>query len=81
MSEHVIATIPKNAREHIRIGLSEYKGHRLAFTRVWADKGDGTSVPTPKGLTVAIALLPVVIEALQSTLDEARRMGVLPDAG
>ena len=81
MSETVLASIPKNAREHIRVGLSEYKGHRLAFTRVWADKGDGTSVPTPKGLTVAVALLLAVIEALQATLDEARRTGVLPDVG
>lgn len=80
MSEHVFATIPKNSREHIRVGLSDYKGHRLAFLRVWADKADGTSVPTPKGLTVAIALLPAVIDALQATSDEARRTGVLSDA-
>jgi len=47
---------------------------------VWADKGDGSSVPTPKGITCAVALLPAIIEALQASLDHARKSGVLPDA-
>jgi len=81
MSEHVIATIPKNAREHVRIGLGSFKGHELFSVRVWADKSDGTSVPTPKGITCAVALLPAILAALQATLNHARKTGVLPDAG
>jgi len=80
MSEHVIATIPKNVREHLRVGIGEFKGHQLFSVRVWADKGDGTSVPTPKGITCAVTLLPAVIEALEATLSHARKTGVLPDA-
>ncbi len=81
MSEHIIATIPKNAREHLRVGLGDFKGHQLFSVRVWADKGDGSSVPTPKGITCAVALLPATIEALQATLEHARKTGVLPDVG
>ena len=81
MSEHIIATIPKNAREHLRVGLGTFKGYELFSVRVWVDKDDGTAIPTAKGVTCAVALLPAVIEALQSTLDHARRSGVLPNAG
>ena len=80
MSEYVIAAIPKNSREQLRVGSGDFKGHQLFSVRVWADKGDGTSVPTPKGITCAVILLPSIIEALQATLDHARKTGVLPDA-
>jgi hypothetical protein len=77
MSETVIREIRKNAREHIRVGLGSFKGHELFSVRVWADKGDGTNVPTPKGITCAVALLPAIIEALQKTRAHARKVGVL----
>lgn len=78
MTEHVVATIPKNSREHVRVGLGEFKGHQLFSVRVWVDKGDGAALPTQKGLTCAVALLPALIEAMQATLDHARKAGVLP---
>ena len=80
MSETVIRAIPKNTREHIRVGLGEFKGHKLFSARVWVTKEDGTALPTQKGITCAVALLPAVIEGLQAPLDEARRTGVLPHA-
>lgn len=77
--ESVIATIPKNSREHIRIGLNEFKGHNLFSVRVWVSKAAGAApLPTQKGLTAAVALLPAIIEALQETLKQAYDSGVLP---
>jgi hypothetical protein len=78
MSEQIIATIPKNARENIRVGLGTFKGYDLFSVRVWIAKDDGTALPTAKGLTAGVALLPAIIEALQATLDHARKSGVLP---
>jgi hypothetical protein len=78
--ESIIATIPKNTRENIRIGLGSFKGYELFSLRVWIDKDEGEPIPTSKGITCAVALLPAVIEALQTTLDHARKTGVLPDA-
>ena len=79
MSETIIATIPKNSREHIRIGLGDFKGHNLFSVRVWVNNANsGESLPTQKGLTAGVALLPAVIEALQATLKRAYDSGVLP---
>jgi membrane carboxypeptidase/penicillin-binding protein PbpC len=79
MSETVVREIPKNSREHIRVGLGTFKGHELFSIRVWIAKDDGTALPTQKGITCAVALLPAVIDALQATLEHARKTGVLPD--
>jgi membrane carboxypeptidase/penicillin-binding protein PbpC len=81
MIEQVIATIPKNSRECLRVGLGSFKGHELFSVRVWITTDDGKALPTQKGITCAVALLPPVIEALQATLNHARKTGVLPDVG
>lgn len=76
--DKLVAQIPKNAREAIRIELNEYKGKQLASIRVWADKGDGSpAIATPKGLTVSIALLPRINAALTEAELEARAAGLL----
>ncbi len=77
--ETIIANIPKNSREHIRIGLNEFNGHNLFSVRVWVNKAGGADpLPTQKGLTAGVALLPAIIEALQATLKQAYDSGVLP---
>jgi hypothetical protein len=77
--ERIIATIPKNAREHVRVELNEFKGKQLASVRVWADKGDGSPpIATPKGLTVSISLLPSINAALAEAEREAREAGLIP---
>jgi len=81
MTETIVATIPKNSREYVRVGLGSFKGYELFSIRVWIQKDDGTHIPTQKGITCSVALLPPVIEALQSTLEEARKTGALPVGG
>jgi hypothetical protein len=79
MSDIVIATLPKNSREHVRVAVGEFKGHQLFSVRVWADKPDGTSVPTPKGITCGIGLLPGIIKALEEALDHVQKNEVMTD--
>lgn len=74
----IIASIPKNSREEVRIELTEYKGHRLLACRVWATNAEG-HVPTPKGITLKVGLLPAILKALKEAEQEAERQGLLSD--
>ena len=79
MEQH-IATIRKNAAEEVRVSLDEFKGHNLISLRVWCDPYAGDErVPTKRGLSVSVRLLPELIEALQRAEAEARAAGLLGD--
>ena len=81
MNKH-IATLRKNSTEEIRVGLDEYKGHDLISLRVWADPYAGDErVPTKKGLSVNVRLLPELIAALREAEALAREAGLLGDEG
>lgn len=76
--EKTIATIRKNAREVLKVELTSFKGHDLLALRLWAEKSDGSGhVPTPKGINVAVQLLPAIREALTEAEREARAAGLL----
>lgn len=73
-----VCTVPKNATEEIRIGLTEYNGKPLCDFRVFAEyRSTGATGPTKKGVTFAVALLPQIIEGLQDAQAEAQRLGLL----
>lgn len=75
--DELIATIPKNKLEEVRVGIDEFKGHDLVSMRVWADPyGGDERVPTKKGLSVRVQLLPDLITALQEAEKEARAAGM-----
>jgi len=76
-SQH-IATIPKNAREEIRIGLSEFMGHDLLDIRVYADDG-AKHVPSKKGLSVRVERLRDLQAALSEAEAVAVKNGLLPE--
>ncbi len=75
-----IATIEKSKIEELRVALKEYKGHRYVdirtFAEPYADEGQGR-VATKKGVTLSLAKLPELIEALQKAEVEARALGLL----
>jgi hypothetical protein len=76
----VIAVVPKNGREEVRVSLSTYKGMHLVDTRVFAmqkDARDGERVPTKKGVAIKLVHLTALIEALQKADTEARSRGLL----
>ncbi|MCE2747348.1 MAG: transcriptional coactivator p15/PC4 family protein [Rhodobacter sp.] len=59
--------IPKNAREEIRVSVDDYRGIALANIRVWYL--DGTEYrPGKQGIAVRLELVPLLIEALQRSV-------------
>ena len=81
MADRVIAVIEKNRDEEIRVVLGDFKGHQLVSIRIFADprEDDGQDrVPTKKGVTCKVALLPEIIKALQDAEAVARKEGLLP---
>ena len=75
----VIASIPKNSSEELRVFLSRYQGHDLCGLRVFyeAKDGSGSMLPGKSGVNVRVAMLPAIIEALQEAKAEAERRGLL----
>ncbi len=66
----VVATIPKNAREELRVTVGEYQGIPLVDVRVWALPAvpGGEGAATKKGLSLRPdtwrELLPEIAKAL-----------------
>ena len=76
-----IASVPKNSREEVRIALSEYRGTPLIDVRTFSDySGEGELKPTAKGVSLRIARLPELIEALEKARAEAERRGLIGGA-
>jgi len=63
MIDRAIATIPKNAREAIRVSLRDMKGRRTIDVRIFEDRGKGP-VQSPKGVSIRPDLIRAVINAL-----------------
>lgn len=76
-----IATIEKNSTEQIHVSLSEYRGSDLVGIRVFfnASVTGQDWRPTKKGLTVKIAKLPAILDALKQAESEAKNAGLLPE--
>ncbi len=63
MSDVLIADIPKNATENIRVSLTEYKGYKLLDVRTYYQAGNDEWKPG-KGITVRRDLIPELKEAI-----------------
>jgi hypothetical protein len=74
----VIANIPKNSREELRISLDEYKGHKLLHLRAWVAE---SNTPTKSGFGIQMALIPKLRVALADAEAKAREMGWLGPEG
>ncbi len=81
--DKLIATIPKNQREEIRVALSEFvkdgTTHDMVGARVFYDDGAGERKPDRNGINVPVRLLPELVVALRQAKAEARAAGLLPD--
>jgi hypothetical protein len=71
-TDTIIATIPKNSREELRISLGEFKGHNLLHLRAWLSESD---TPTKNGFGIQAALIPKLRDALADAEAEATRRG------
>jgi len=69
--EMEVKRLIKNSTEDLVIQLSEFRGHILVNLRCWVAKGsaaDKRDIPTRKGITFSLELLPDVIKGLQDAL-------------
>ena len=62
--------IQKNSREVIRIGESEYEGHKFVDCRIYYDDS-GEWRPTKKGISFSHKIAQEVVEAILETMEES----------
>ncbi len=62
----VIAEIPKNRRETIRVTRESYRGYAFVQLRVWFKAEDGEFRPGKSGIAIAPDKLDAAIAALQA---------------
>lgn len=76
----LIATIPKNGREEIRVALDEFEAgdvmYNMFSVRVFYEDG-GEYRPGRNGLNVRVELLPAIVAALRKAETEAWAAGLL----
>lgn len=65
----MIASIPKNAREEIRVSVDDFQGHRLCNVRVWYREGEEFR-PGKQGIALRLDLLPQLVTALKDAAKE-----------
>jgi len=62
----IVAEIPRNRRETIRVTQESYHGHRFVQLRVWFKAEDGEFRPGKSGIAIAPDKLDAAIAALQA---------------
>lgn len=75
-ADRVIALIPKNSRETIRVTRGTFKGHDLVSVWIWTRGPDGQLIPTKAGVSFKPALLAEVIAALEAAWLDTAEPGV-----
>lgn len=64
--DQTVSVFPKNKFQEVRVGIREFKGNDLVDIRIWTmTQGAEQMVPTAKGVTVNVHLLPKLLSALQ----------------
>lgn len=70
----LVATIPKNDREEIRISLGRFKGYPLFNARVYYRGAEGDFLPG-KGIAFKIGHLPAFAAAVEKAVETALATG------
>jgi len=64
--DQTVSVFPKNKFQEVRVGIREFKGNDLVDVRIWTiAQAVDQMVPTAKGVTINVHLLPNLIKALQ----------------
>lgn len=71
----LVAVVPKNKREEIRISLDLLNGNRLFNARVYFPAQDGTKRPGNAGIAFKVDKLEAFAEAVALALVTAERKG------
>jgi hypothetical protein len=65
--DQTVSVFPKNKFQEVRVGIREFKGNDLVDIRIWTiSQGIDQMVPTAKGVTINVHLLPDLLKALHS---------------
>lgn len=70
-----IFVVDKDAFEEIRISLNEFRGKSYVDIRLYSNYA-GRRVPSKKGLTIPVAILPALIDGLTKAHDDGPRCTV-----
>jgi len=69
--DKTVSVFRKNKFQEIRVGIREFKGNDLVDIRTWTlTQGTEEMVPTAKGVSINIHLLP----ELKNSLDEVEKV-------
>ena len=69
--DKTVTVFKKNKFQEIRVGVREFKGNDLVDIRTWTmTQGSDEMVPTAKGVSLNISLLP----ELKKSLDEVEKV-------
>ncbi len=69
--DKTIKVFKKNKFQEVHVGIREYKGNDLVDIRTWTQtQGTDQLVPTSKGVTINVHLLP----ELKAALDECEKV-------
>ncbi|MBN9347697.1 MAG: transcriptional coactivator p15/PC4 family protein [Devosia sp.] len=68
----LVAELPKNSSETLRVSLGTFNGHDLVHLRVWYQpKEGGEPRPGKAGVSLRVAMLPALHEAIGKAMLEA----------
>ena len=65
----IVASFPKNNREAICVGISEYKGKTLLFIRAYVPSLNGELTPTHDGISLSIDKCDELINGIKALED------------
>ena len=69
--DKTVSTFKKNKFQEVRVGVREFKGNDLVDIRTWTmTQGSEEMVPTAKGVSINVHLLP----ELKSALNEVEKV-------
>jgi len=79
MSDKTVYTIQRNDGQEVRITLREYKGNQYVDIRMFFQpKEGGDMLPTKKGITIPVAHLGELREALKEAQDVLPSEEIVP---
>ncbi len=76
--DKTVFTFKKNKFQEVRVGIREYKGNDLVDIRTWTmTQGAEEMVPTAKGVSININLLPDLKKALEVVEQELKQNAMM----
>jgi len=69
MEDREVHSFKKNAKETVRVCLTEFKGYKLLDVRVYIQDDTGREVPTRKGLTISQELVNELVKGLRKAIE------------